>query len=39
MGTYRTSDAAGLALILGSICLALIWTAEWMARAPRGGER
>jgi thiamine transport system permease protein len=39
MGTYRTSDAAGLALVLGSICLALIWTAEWMARAPRRGER
>jgi thiamine transport system permease protein len=38
MGTYRTSDAAGLALILGSICLMLIWTAEWMARAPRRSE-
>ena len=32
MGTYRTTDAAGLALILGGLCLALIWTAEWMAR-------
>ena len=35
MGTYRTADAAGLALILGSFCLALIWTAEWLARTPR----
>jgi thiamine transport system permease protein len=32
MGTYRTTDAAGLALILGGLCLALIWTAERMAR-------
>jgi len=35
MGTYRTTDAAGLALILGGLCLALIWTAEWMARPAR----
>ena len=35
MGTYRTTDAAGLALILGGLCLSLIWTAEWMARPAR----
>ncbi|MDY8111021.1 thiamine/thiamine pyrophosphate ABC transporter permease [Fulvimarina sp. 2208YS6-2-32] len=28
MGSYRTDDAAGLALILGAVCLALIWIAE-----------
>ncbi|EAU41305.1 thiamin ABC transporter membrane protein [Fulvimarina pelagi HTCC2506] len=28
MGSYRTDDAAGLALILGVVCLALIWFAE-----------
>lgn len=28
MGSYRTDDAAGLALILGVACLALIWFAE-----------
>ncbi|RFC63789.1 thiamine/thiamine pyrophosphate ABC transporter, permease protein [Fulvimarina endophytica] len=28
MGSYRTEDAAGLALILGVVCLALIWFAE-----------
>ncbi|HEX3215292.1 MAG TPA: thiamine/thiamine pyrophosphate ABC transporter permease [Aestuariivirgaceae bacterium] len=39
MGTYRTSDAAGLALILGSFCLTLIWTAEWLARRPRRSAR
>jgi thiamine transport system permease protein len=35
MGTYRTSDAAGLALILGAFCLTLIWTAERLAHPPR----
>jgi thiamine transport system permease protein len=31
MGSYRTDDAAGLALILGGFCLTLIWSAEKMA--------
>jgi thiamine transport system permease protein len=28
MGSYRTADAAGLALILGVVCLALMMLAE-----------
>ena len=36
MGSYRTHDAAGLALILGVLCLALMLVAE---RAPGLGRR
>lgn len=32
MGSYRTADAAGLALLLGLLCLALIFAAEWFGR-------
>src|SRR5690606_3486966 len=32
MGSYRTADAAGLALLLGLFCLTLILTAEWLGR-------
>lgn len=32
MGSYRTEDAAGLALLLGLVCLALVLTADWMGR-------
>lgn len=33
MGSYRTADAAGIALMLGALCLLLMWIAD------RGGER
>ncbi|WP_274627214.1 thiamine/thiamine pyrophosphate ABC transporter permease [Arvimicrobium flavum] len=32
MGSYRTADAAGLALLLGALCLALILAADWLGR-------
>ena len=32
MGSYRTADAAGLALLLGAVCLALMLAAERMER-------
>ncbi len=32
MGSYRTADAAGLALLLGAVCLALMLAAERMGR-------
>ncbi|MER8711427.1 thiamine/thiamine pyrophosphate ABC transporter permease [Mesorhizobium sp. M1295] len=32
MGSYRTEDAAGLALLLGLVCLALVLTADWLGR-------
>lgn len=35
MGSYRTADAAGLALLLGVVCLALILAAD---RLGRGGK-
>ncbi len=34
MGSYRTADAAGLALLLGLLCLALIMVADRFAREP-----
>lgn len=30
MGSYRTADAAGLALLLGTLCLVLTLAAEWL---------
>lgn len=32
MGSYRTADAAGLALLLGGVCLLLILAADWLGR-------
>ena len=32
MGSYRTDDAAGIALILGLLCLSLLWLADRLAR-------
>jgi thiamine transport system permease protein len=32
MGSYRTADAAGLALFLGLICLLLVAAADWLGR-------
>ncbi|MER8545356.1 thiamine/thiamine pyrophosphate ABC transporter permease [Mesorhizobium sp. M0684] len=32
MGSYRTEDAAGLALLLGLVCLALVLAADWLGR-------
>ncbi|MCC6205978.1 MAG: ABC transporter permease subunit, partial [Hyphomicrobiales bacterium] len=32
MGSYRTADAAGLALLLGLFCLTLILVADWLGR-------
>ena len=32
MGSYRTDDAAGLALLLGALCLALVFFAERLGR-------
>ncbi|MBD0414218.1 thiamine/thiamine pyrophosphate ABC transporter permease [Oryzicola mucosus] len=32
MGSYRTEDAAGLALMLGLLCLILIMAADWLGR-------
>jgi thiamine transport system permease protein len=34
MGSYRTADAAGLALLLGLLCLALIFIADRLSREP-----
>ena len=31
MGSYRSTDAEGLALLLGALCLSLILLAEWLA--------
>ena len=36
MGSYRTADAAGLALLLGLLCLALVFAAD---RLGQGGSR
>ncbi|MER9448982.1 thiamine/thiamine pyrophosphate ABC transporter permease [Mesorhizobium sp. M0254] len=35
MGSYRTADAAGLALLLGAVCLALVVAADWLGRGER----
>lgn len=35
MGSYRTADAAGLALLLGVVCLALVLAADWLGRGER----
>ena len=35
MASYRTSDAAGIALILGLLCLALVMAADRLGRQPR----
>ncbi|MCV3207893.1 thiamine/thiamine pyrophosphate ABC transporter permease [Mesorhizobium sp. YC-39] len=35
MGSYRTADAAGLALLLGLVCLALVFAADWLGRGER----
>lgn len=35
MGSYRTADAAGLALLLGAVCLALVVVADWLGRGER----
>ena len=32
MGSYRTADAAGLALLLGLVCLMLVVVADWLGR-------
>ncbi|RWA70145.1 thiamine/thiamine pyrophosphate ABC transporter permease [Mesorhizobium sp.] len=32
MGSYRTADAAGLALLLGLVCLVLVAAADWLGR-------
>jgi thiamine transport system permease protein len=32
MGSYRTADAAGLALLLGLVCLMLVFAADWLGR-------
>jgi thiamine transport system permease protein len=32
MGSYRTADAAGIALLLGLLCLSLIAAADWLGR-------
>ncbi|WP_312891242.1 thiamine/thiamine pyrophosphate ABC transporter permease [Mesorhizobium silamurunense] len=32
MGSYRTADAAGLALLLGLVCLMLVIAADWLGR-------
>ena len=32
MGSYRTADAAGLALLLGLVCLMLVVAADWLGR-------
>ncbi|MBO6717439.1 MAG: thiamine/thiamine pyrophosphate ABC transporter permease [Rhizobiaceae bacterium] len=32
MGAYRTHDAAGLALMLGALCFALMMIADWLSR-------
>ncbi|TGQ30469.1 MULTISPECIES: thiamine/thiamine pyrophosphate ABC transporter permease [unclassified Mesorhizobium] len=35
MSSYRTVDAAGLALLLGVVCLALVLAADWLGRGER----
>lgn len=35
MGSYRTADAAGLALMLGVLCLALMMLADRLGKEPR----
>lgn len=35
MGSYRTADAAGIALFLGLLCLALMFVADRLGRKPR----
>ncbi|MDX8537737.1 thiamine/thiamine pyrophosphate ABC transporter, permease protein [Mesorhizobium sp. M4B.F.Ca.ET.215.01.1.1] len=35
MGSYRTADAAGLALLLGLVCLALVLAADRLGRGER----
>ena len=35
MGSYRTADAAGIALILAATCLTLMWLAERGAQTDR----
>jgi thiamine transport system permease protein len=35
MGSYRTADAAGLALLLGLVCLALVLVADWLGKGER----
>jgi thiamine transport system permease protein len=35
MGSYRTADAAGLALLLGMVCLALVLVADRLGRGER----
>jgi thiamine transport system permease protein len=35
MGSYRTSDAAGLSLIIAALCLSLMTLADHLARARR----
>jgi thiamine transport system permease protein len=35
MGSYRTADAAGLALMLGLVCLMLVVAADWLGREGR----
>lgn len=35
MGSYRTADAAGLALLLGLVCLMLVVAADWLGREGR----
>ncbi len=32
MGAYRTADAAGIALLLGALCLLLMLAADWLGR-------
>ncbi len=33
MGSYRTEDAAGIALLLGALCLGLMALADWLGRS------
>ena len=39
MGSYRTADAAGLALILGALCLGIMALAQLAERGRAGGRR
>lgn len=36
MGSYRTEDAAGLALLLGLLCLVLMTFADWLGKRDEG---
>ena len=38
MGSYRVTDAAGIALVLGALCFALLFAGERVARSIRGGS-